>query len=55
MTRVPLTITEEELAEGLDLLEDAAREVLGAPARAGCWATSSSSSGSLPARSSRAP
>ena len=31
----PLTITEEELAEGLDALEDATREVLGAPARAG--------------------
>ena len=31
----PLTITEEELAAGLDLLEDATREVLGAPARAG--------------------
>ena len=28
-----LTITEEELAAGLDQLEDAAREVLGAPAR----------------------
>ena len=31
----PLTITEEQLAEGLDVLEDAAREVLGAPAREG--------------------
>ncbi|WP_346007079.1 diaminobutyrate--2-oxoglutarate transaminase [Janibacter terrae] len=31
----PLTITEEELAAGLDQLEDAVREVLGAPARAG--------------------
>ncbi|WP_068252553.1 diaminobutyrate--2-oxoglutarate transaminase [Janibacter corallicola] len=31
----PLTITEEQLAEGLDALEDAAREVLGAPAREG--------------------
>ena len=31
----PLTITEEQFAEGLDILEDAAREVLGAPARAG--------------------
>ncbi len=31
----PLTITEEQFAEGLDLLEDAAREVLGAPAREG--------------------
>lgn len=30
----PLTITEEEMAAGLDQLEDAAREVLGAPARA---------------------
>ncbi|KRE37028.1 diaminobutyrate--2-oxoglutarate transaminase [Janibacter sp. Soil728] len=29
----PLTITQEELAGGLDQLEDAAREVLGAPAR----------------------
>ena len=28
-----LTITEEEMAAGLDQLEDAAREVLGAPAR----------------------
>ena len=31
----PLTSTEEQFAEGLDLLEDAARDVLGAPARAG--------------------
>ena len=31
----PLTITEEEMAAGLDQLEDAAREVLGAPARTG--------------------
>ena len=31
----PLTITEQQLAEGLDVLEDAAREVLGAPARGG--------------------
>lgn len=29
----PLTITEEEMAAGLDQLEDATREVLGAPAR----------------------
>ncbi len=31
----PLTITEEQFAEGLDILEDAARAVLGAPARTG--------------------
>ena len=29
----PLNITEQEMADGLDLLEDAARDVLGAPAR----------------------